>query len=79
MIRTVSFVLFFPETLADLKKVKNRYGGLPTDSDLQGAAKALNRLQEIYKLNITEFSRGNILGLQTGAELDVKDTFYLGR
>ncbi len=28
---------------------------------------------------MTEFSRGNILGLQTGAELSAKDTFYLGR
>ena len=28
---------------------------------------------------MTEFSRGNIMGYQTGAVLDVKDTFYLGR
>jgi hypothetical protein len=73
------FFNFFSETLSDLKKVKTKFGGLPSDTDLQGAAKALNRLQEIYRLNVTQFSRGNILGLQTGAELDVKDTFYLGR
>ena len=32
-----------------------------------------------FRFNVTEFSRGNIMGYQTGAELDVKDTFYLGR
>ena len=37
------------------------------------------RLQEVYRLNVTEFSQGNIMGLQTGAELTAKDTFYLGR
>ena len=76
---SVDFYNFCSETLSDLKKVKTKFGGLPSDTDLQGAAKALNRLQEIYRLNVTQFSRGNILGLQTGAELDVKDTFYLGR
>ena len=32
-----------------------------------------------FRFNVTEFSSGNIMGYQTGAELDVKDTFYLGR
>ena len=40
--------------MSELKKVKSRYGGLPTDTDLQGAARALNRLQDIYKLNVTQ-------------------------
>ena len=70
---------FISETLSELKKVKSKYGGLPNDGDLQGAAKALNRLQEMYKFNVSQFSRGNILGVQTGAELEAKDTFYLGR
>lgn len=52
---------------------------MPLESDLQGAAKALNRLQNIYRFNVTEFSHGNIMGHQTSAELGVKDTFYLGR
>ena len=66
-------------TISELKRVKTKFGGLPNDGDLQGAAKALNRLQEMYKFNVTQFSRGNILGIQTGAELEAKDTFYLGR
>ena len=70
---------FLPETLGEIRKIRTRYGGLPTEADLQGAAKALNRLQEIYRLNVTEFAHGNIFGLQTAAELSVKDTFYLGR
>ena len=28
---------------------------------------------------MTEFSRGNIMGLQTGAALGARDVFYLGR
>ena len=28
---------------------------------------------------MTEFSRGNIMGLQTGAVLGARDVFYLGR
>ena len=31
------------------------------------------------RFNVSEFSRGNIMGANTGAELGVKDTFYLGR
>ncbi len=57
-------IFLLSETLAELKKVKTKFGGLPNDADLQGAAKALNRLQEIYKFNVTQFSRGNILGVQ---------------
>ena len=68
-----------PATLGELRKVRKKHGGMPTEADLQGAAKALNRLQEVYKLNTTEFVRGQIMGLQTSAELTVKDTFYLGR
>ncbi|XP_059092577.1 prolyl 4-hydroxylase subunit alpha-2-like [Tigriopus californicus] len=67
------------KTLQELRKVRNKHGGLPTEADLQGAAKALNRLQDMYKLNITDFARGRIFGLQTAAELSVKDTFFLGR
>ena len=65
--------------MKELNRVKRKYGGMPEEKDLQGAAKALNRLHDIYRFNISEFSQGNIMGLQTSAELDVKDTFYLGR
>ena len=75
----VNVLLLISGTISELKRVKTKFGGLPNDGDLQGAAKALNRLQEMYKFNVTQFSRGNILGIQTGAELEAKDTFYLGR
>ncbi len=71
--------LVIAETLADLKRIKHKFGGLPTDNDLQGAARALLRLEATYGLDLAEFSRGNILGHQTEAVLSAKDTFYLGR
>ena len=33
-----------------LSRVKSRYGGAPGEDDLQGAARALNRLQSVYRL-----------------------------
>ena len=59
--------------------MRNRHGGAPNEGDLIEAAKALNRLQETYRLDVGDFVRGNIAGQQTGAELNVKDAFYLGR
>ena len=38
-----------PKTLKALNRVKNSYGGGPTEGDLQGAARALNRLQSVYR------------------------------
>ena len=72
----------FSETLGDLRRLRSRFGSpssLPTETDLQGAAKAINRLQDMYRLNVSEFSQGKIAGMQTAAELTAKDTFYLGR
>ena len=66
-------------TLSELRRVRNRHGGAPNEGDLVEAAKALNRLQEMYRLDVGDFVRGNIAGQQTGAELSVKDAFYLGR
>lgn len=37
------------KTARALNRVKNRYGGLPGEEDLQGAARALNRLQTVYR------------------------------
>jgi len=65
--------------LADLKKIKHRHGGMPTDRDLQGAAKALIRLRSTFKMDLQQFSSGNILGLTTKAALKTKDSFFLGR
>ena len=37
------------KTAQELNKVKRHYGGLPNEEDLQGAARALNRLQTVYR------------------------------
>ena len=37
------------KTARNLNRVKRRYGGLPGEEDLQGAARALNRLQTVYR------------------------------
>ena len=42
-------------------------------------AKTLIMVKYFYRFNVSEFSRGNIMGYHTEAELGVKDTFYLGR
>lgn len=74
-----NYFYLLSEILNDIRKARHRHGGTPTDADLQGAAKALNRLQQIYKLDLNQFVKGNIMGVQTAAQLTVKDTFYLGR
>lgn len=52
---------------------------MPSDRDLQGAAKALIRLRSTYKVDLHQFSQGNILGLSTAAQLNSQDSFFLGR
>jgi len=66
-------------TLTELNKLKHRHGGMPQDRDLQGAAKALIKLRSTYKFELEKFSQGNIHGLQTGAQLSAKDSFFLGK
>ena len=39
------------KTYRALSRVKNRYGGAPGEEDLHGAARALNRLQAVYRLH----------------------------
>jgi len=51
----------------------------PNDEDFFGAAQALIRLQDTYELNITDLSRGNLLGRQTHAELTAQDCLYMGK
>jgi len=66
-------------SLSELKKLKHKYGGMPTNNDLTGAAKALIRLRSTYNIDLQKFSTGNILGLATEAQLNTKDSFFLGR
>jgi len=66
-------------TLTRMKKLRSRHGKLPTEEDLKGAAKAINKLQDVYNLDPTKLVTGNIGELSTGATLGVKDTYYLAR
>ncbi|OUC42821.1 tetratricopeptide repeat protein [Trichinella nativa] len=51
----------------------------PTEEDLTGAAEALLRLQDVYKLDTHELSSGRIKGAKQGLELDANGCFELGR
>ncbi|XP_013383328.1 prolyl 4-hydroxylase subunit alpha-1 [Lingula anatina] len=50
----------------------------PQDADLEGAAVALLRLQQMYKLPVKEFAQGNVSGVRT-SELGAADCFYIGQ
>ncbi|XP_034243816.1 prolyl 4-hydroxylase subunit alpha-1 isoform X3 [Thrips palmi] len=51
----------------------------PTDEDLNGAAVALMRLQDTYKLDTSAVARGLINGIQYSTALTAGDCFELGR
>ncbi|XP_077984418.1 prolyl 4-hydroxylase subunit alpha-1-like [Glandiceps talaboti] len=51
---------------------------IPSDRDLQGAAKALLRLQDVYKVETQEFIKGSIKGYTT-TPLTGEDCFDVGR
>ncbi|GFS77129.1 prolyl 4-hydroxylase subunit alpha-2 [Nephila pilipes] len=52
---------------------------MPNHDDLQGAAMALVRLQDTYRLNMSDMARGSILGLPQGTKLSARDLLYLGK
>ncbi|CAL1270717.1 unnamed protein product [Larinioides sclopetarius] len=51
----------------------------PEDEDLTGAAEALLRLQDTYKLDTSTLARGQITGTKPSHELTANDCFELGR
>lgn len=51
----------------------------PSDEDLNGAAVALMRLQDTYKLDTSSVARGELNGIQYSTELSAGDCFELGR
>ncbi|XP_068600234.1 prolyl 4-hydroxylase subunit alpha-2-like isoform X2 [Brachionichthys hirsutus] len=51
----------------------------PDEEDETGAAKALMRLQDTYKLDSEAFSRGKLPGVHSNALLTVDDCFDLGK
>ena len=57
----------------DVNDLVNEYKELfPDKQDLKGAALALVRLTDTYKLNLSEMTTGNISGLKTKIELTGK-------
>lgn len=63
-----------------IRKLTQDYKQLmPTQDDLQGAAMALVRLQDTYKINMSDFSRGDLLGMPQGTTLTARDLLYLGK
>uniref|UniRef100_A0A9J7YTR7 procollagen-proline 4-dioxygenase n=2 Tax=Cyprinus carpio TaxID=7962 RepID=A0A9J7YTR7_CYPCA len=51
----------------------------PDEEDEKGAAKALIRLQDTYKLDSESFSKGKLPGVRYNAELTVDDCFDMGK
>ncbi|CAH0556530.1 unnamed protein product [Brassicogethes aeneus] len=51
----------------------------PTEEDLNGAAVALTRLQDTYRLDTSSLARGELNGVKYSAELSAADCFELGR
>ncbi|XP_055380990.1 prolyl 4-hydroxylase subunit alpha-1-like [Condylostylus longicornis] len=51
----------------------------PSDEDLNGAAVALIRLQDTYRLDTSSVARGELNGIQYSTELSSDDCFELGR
>jgi len=65
--------------LSKVRKIKRRSANLPSESDLQEAARTLTRLADVYSLNPEDLAAGSLMGLATGAALSTKDTYYLAR
>lgn len=51
----------------------------PRQTDLVDAGEALIRLQKTYRLNLTDLTRGIIMGHQSMAYLSARDCFYFGQ
>ena len=65
--------------LSKVRKIKRRSANLPSEADLQQAARTLTRLADVYSLNPEDLAAGSLMGLATGAVLSTKDTYYLAR
>merc|ERR1712066_380889 len=66
-------------TLARMKKLKSKHKKMPTEDDLKAAAKAINKLQDVYNIEPEKLVLGDIGEISTGAKLSLADTYYLAR
>ncbi|XP_040578675.1 prolyl 4-hydroxylase subunit alpha-1 [Lepeophtheirus salmonis] len=75
LIKETSNLNKFSENITDSRE-SNKW---PTDEDLKGAASALIRLQEVYKINTRDMRNGRLNGVDYGPQLTAHDCFELGR
>lgn len=68
----------FPDYLANITYIKENMK-FPTEEDLNGAAVALTRLQDTYRLDTSSLARGELNGIKYSSELSAADCFELGR
>lgn len=51
----------------------------PSDEDLSGAAAALVRLQDTYRLDTVEVAKGRLNGVKYSSDMSTHDCFEVGR
>nr|XP_018912414.1 PREDICTED: prolyl 4-hydroxylase subunit alpha-1 [Bemisia tabaci]XP_018912415.1 PREDICTED: prolyl 4-hydroxylase subunit alpha-1 [Bemisia tabaci] len=68
----------YDNVLANFTFFKEQFK-FPSDEDLRGAAEALIRLQDTYKLDTSSVARGELNGIQYSSALSASDCFELGR
>ncbi|KAK9754312.1 2OG-Fe(II) oxygenase superfamily [Popillia japonica] len=69
---------YVEEFITDFDKHKNDFK-FPSNEDLNGAAIALARLQDMYELDISSLANGEINGVKCATELTAADCFEIGR
>jgi prolyl 4-hydroxylase len=59
--------------------MQKRQFKFPTEEDLNGAAIAMVRLQDVYHLNTTEVAQGLLNGVQYPSNMTISDCFEIGK
>eukprot|EP00095_Tigriopus_kingsejongensis_P007522 snap_masked-scaffold103_size370364-processed-gene-2.2 protein:Tk07522 transcript:snap_masked-scaffold103_size370364-processed-gene-2.2-mRNA-1 annotation:"hypothetical protein DAPPUDRAFT_22132" len=62
-----------------VKRDRRRSIVLPEEEDLQGAAKGLLRIQDVYEIGVPDLSQGKIGQLVSQASLTAQDCLYIGK
>lgn len=62
-----------------MNNISSLSGSFPTGEDLNGAAAALMRLQDTYKLDTKSMASGEFGGVKVAAEMSTQDCYDLGR
>ena len=66
-------------TLARMKKLKSKHKKMPTEDDLKAAAKAINKLQDVYNIESEKLVLGDI-GIPDNVETEITElTIHIPR